>query len=92
MTPNPHTAEIIKLPVTHRIEAIQVVKQVKGSVDIKIAYLFDGLMSNVVDALFEEMATVDGQKGLTQHFNITRALKIEAKPYKNEFLMLMNLS
>ena len=49
-------------------------------------------MINVVDALFEEMGNGDEQGNLSKHFNITRALKIEAKPYKDEFLVLMNLS
>jgi len=87
-----HTAEIITLPVSRRIEAIHIVRQVKGVVDIKLSYLFEGLMENAVDALFEEIRSGQENEDLQAHFNITRALKTEAKPYKDEFLVLMNLS
>ncbi|MFT7686886.1 MAG: hypothetical protein ACI9FB_002234 [Candidatus Azotimanducaceae bacterium] len=92
MSSKPHTAEIIKLPVKHRIETIHIVRQVKGAVDQKVTYLFEGLMTNVVDALFEEIDSADEKGDLTSHFNITRALKTEAMPYTEEFLILMNLS
>lgn len=91
-TADQHSAEIITLPVNRRIETIHIIRQVKGVVDTKIAYLFEGLMENAVDALFEEISFQQIDDDLQSHFNVTRALKTHAAPYKDEFLVLMNLS
>ena len=48
-------AQISQLSQIHRQWNIQVVRQVKGGVDNKMNYFFDGLLLNVADALFEEM-------------------------------------
>lgn len=67
-------------------------RQVKGGVDNKMNYLFDGLLLNVADALFEEMHGMEESRQLDEHFNITRALKVRGNVYQEEFLTLMNLS
>ncbi len=67
-------------------------RQVKGGVDNKMNYLFDGLLLNVADALYEEMHGMEESRQLDEHFNITRALKVRGGVYQEEFLTLMNLS
>ncbi|MDG1443775.1 MAG: DUF1631 family protein [Pseudomonadales bacterium] len=86
------TAQIIQLPQANRQRNIQVVRQVKGAVDNRMNYLFDGLLLNVADALFEEMHGMDQHRQIDEHFNITRALKVRGDVYQEEFLTLMNLS
>lgn len=85
-------AQISQLSQIHRQWNIQVVRQVKGGVDNKMNYLFDGLLLNVADALFEEMHGMEESRQLDEHFNITRALKVRGDVYQEEFLTLMNLS
>lgn len=60
-------------------------RQVKGGVDNKMNYLFDGLLLNVADALFEEMHGMEESRQLDEHFNITRALKVREDVYQEEF-------
>lgn len=65
-------------------------KRVKKTVDVKMGYLFDGLVANAADALFEEMYGHDDPDGLTRHFNVTRALKLHATTYVDQYSTLMN--
>jgi len=85
-------AQISQLSQIHRQWNIQVVRQVKGGVDNKMNYLFDGLLLNVADALFEEMHGMGEICQPDEHFNITRALKVRGDVYQEEFLTLMKLS
>ncbi len=66
------------------------VKRVKKSVDTKLDYLFDGLVENAADALFEEMYGCKEEEMLGQHFNVTRALKVRSVPYREYYNSLMN--
>jgi len=84
------SADIIVLPVTNRAKTIEVVKRVKKTVEAKLTYLFDGLAENAADALFEEMYGGDEQDILTQHFNMTRALKVRSAVYRESYSALMN--
>jgi hypothetical protein len=84
------TADIIVLPVIKRAKIIEVVKRVKKAVDAKLGYLFDGLAENAADALFEEMYGCDEQDRLTQHFNMTRALKVRSTLYRESYSAQMN--
>ena len=86
------TAERLQSSGPERDQKLHVVKHVKAAVDAKMVYLFDGLMLNVVDALFEEMHGCDEQDLLKTQFNISRQLKISAAPYRAEYTLLMNLS
>ncbi len=90
MKANTQSADILVLPVTNRAKSIQVVKRVKKTVDAKMGYLFDGLSENAADALFEEMYGSDNPDSLTQHFNITRSLKVHAFTYRDQYNTLMN--
>jgi len=86
------TADIIVLPVINRAKSIEVVKRVKQALEVKLDYLFDGLAENAADALFEEMYDCDEQDRLTQHFNMTRALKLRSAAYRERYSALMNHS
>lgn len=65
-------------------------KRVKKTIDAKLGYLFDGLAANAADALFEEMYGCDEQEMLTQQFNVTRALKVRARVYREHYTSLMD--
>ncbi|MFN3239194.1 MAG: DUF1631 family protein [Pseudomonadales bacterium] len=86
------TAKIIPLPQNDRSRSIQVVKTLKKSVDIKLAYLFEGLCMNAADALFEEQYGAADEEALTRQFNITRALRVQAEPHLQAYKTLMGQS
>lgn len=92
MTTSSDTAKVIQLPQNSRSRSVQVVKTLKKSVDLKLAYLFDGLTINAAEALFEEQHGAADSVALTRQFNITRALKIQAEPLFQEYKNLMGLS
>jgi hypothetical protein len=73
-------------------ERLTIVRELKGIVDGKMAYLFEGLKVNVVDALFEEMYDTGEKKSLRNQFSISRALKVNGRLYQEEFTLLMNVS
>ena len=79
-------------PIPDRHLSIYVVRRVKGVVDEKMTYLFNGLAMNAADALFEETFDERQQGLLERQFNITRALKTRARAYQEEFSTLMNYS
>lgn len=90
MKSNTQSADIIVLPLSSRSRAIQVVKTVKKSVDAKMAYLFEGLVINAAEALFEEQFGATDQEILARQFNITRALRVRADHHRDEFKTLLN--
>ncbi len=77
-------------PIPDRNFNIRAVRRVKGAVDERMTYLFNGLTMNAADALFEEAE--HEQHLLERQFNITRALKTRARVYREEFSILMNRS
>ena len=89
---NSSVSQLVQLPAPDRDRSLRVVRKVKSAVDIKMAYLFDGLTINAADALFEEVYEEREENLLERQFNITRALKTEAVLYQEEFTTLMNLS
>jgi len=80
----------IPLSREEKLQAIEIIKEVKTEVDQKLSYLFDGLASNAADALFEEMWGQDQEEALKHHFNVTRALKVASVTFRQEFDRLMN--
>lgn len=72
------SAQIIKLPNAAVSRRVDIVKRVRASVEKKLFSLMAGLSENVADALFEEMRHLDEQAALECHFNIMRALKVNA--------------
>jgi len=85
-------AKIIPLHKVSNTQNIDVVRMVKWAVDKKLNYLLAGLATNVADALFEEMTTIEEQRALNNHFNIMRALKLNGGLFREEFGLLVNLS
>ena len=55
-----------------------------------MGYLFDGLVMNAADALFEEMYDSEDPDSLSRHFNITRGLKVNMTTYRDQYNTLMN--
>ena len=54
-------AKVIDLPMAARRRTLDIVKELKVNMDVKLDYLFDGLGANVADTLFEEMWGLDEQ-------------------------------
>jgi hypothetical protein len=82
-------AKVIDLPMAARRRTLDIVKELKVNMDVKLDYLFDGLGANVADALFEEMWGLDEHEALEHHFNVMRALKVQSDLYRGEFTRLM---
>ena len=74
------SAEVIPFPDTKRNFAI--IKAVKEAVELKMSYLFEGLIINAGDALFEEMWCEDKAEILRRQFNVVRYLNEHAKYYE----------
>ncbi|MBV1877907.1 MAG: DUF1631 domain-containing protein [Pseudomonadales bacterium] len=86
------TNNIVHLSMANRPRTIEVVRKIKVAIDKKVGYLLDGLLFNVVDALFEETLGLDEEMGLRHQFNICRAMKTLDAPYRDQYFALMNLS
>ena len=86
------TAKIIPILSVRSPDSVQITRKIRLSVEHKMSYLFDGLMLNVIDALFEEVHGKDTAVGLKQQFNISRALRVNASDYRKRFTVLMNMS
>ncbi len=70
------TAATTELPAVEQQRTLAAINAASEAVAEKIAYLFDGLVLNASDALFEEMRQLEEQEALRQHFNVMRFLKV----------------
>jgi len=86
------TAKTVLSPRLETLRRVTIVKEVKDAVDRKMAYLLQGLMVNIVDALFEEMYDQEEDQSLQNQFSISRALRLNGRLYQEEFTLLMNVS
>jgi hypothetical protein len=82
------SAEVIPFPEPSRNEAV--VKAVKSAVNLKMSYLFDGLLQNASTALFEEMWSLDREEMLSRRFNVMRFLKVHGDYYEPYFCQVMD--
>ncbi len=80
------------VPEFNQEQAIGIVRKCKSDVEAKLCYLFEGLIRNAPDAMFEEMYSLDTQEAMAHHFNVMRSLKIGQRVFMQEFFTLMNLN
>jgi hypothetical protein len=80
----PH-AEIIDFPASKRQRSAAAIAAVKLCVEEKMDYLFEGLVMNASDALFEEMWSMDKYEAKSRQFNVMRYLKVQADEYRRAF-------
>lgn len=50
-----------------------------------MGYLFEGLLANASDALFEEMWSAEEQEALARQFNVMRFLRMNVGGYRSSF-------
>lgn len=58
--------------------------------NLKMSYLFDGLLQNASTALFEEMWSLDREEMLARRFNVMRFLKVHGDYYEPHFCQVMD--
>jgi hypothetical protein len=78
-------ADVIPLPLKNGGTSAAILNLVQKRVDEKMEFLMCGLKENIADALFEEMAALDGQEALKRHFNIMRVMKFDEAKYQAKF-------
>ncbi|MDA0790130.1 MAG: hypothetical protein O2780_11815 [Proteobacteria bacterium] len=86
---NTNKADIIQFPAPDRQRNIIVLKAVGETVEAKMNYLFEGLLANASNALFEEMWAAERQEALIRQFNVMRFLRIQASGYRGAFNGMM---
>ncbi len=85
--PSESTAEVqISL---NDLQRQAIVALINKTVVQKFTYLLDGLEENIVDALFEELATLDEEVAKTRHFNVMRCLRTGREAYRERFQKLI---
>ncbi len=82
---NTRQADIIYFPAPDRQRSVVVLKAVGETVEAKMDYLFEGLLANASDALFEEMWAAEKQEALARQFNVMRFLRMQVGGYRSSF-------